>query len=239
MKKYILVLSLLIFIPFLAKADTTVFGFMNGNFYDANQELKYACLQDGNCWDYSTSKLTTLSTILGLASGQPSTITITSPSVDNVPVNPAPIITVLPSPAPTPTPNPTPAPSPVPTSVPTLLPAYTEQELATKLGSWRAIYGEKVYFVNFGCGVSSAASARCSGSGNGSDKVQILFKNQVIWDGSLNYGGLNNVIISPNGDTTFIDNITGLTPNTDYSYQIIYSESGRENTIINKSFHTN
>lgn len=73
--KYLIVLSLL-FAPFLVKADT-VFGFMNGQFYDVKGTLKYACLMDGSCYDYSTQGMTTLSQILELSTSTPQTITIT------------------------------------------------------------------------------------------------------------------------------------------------------------------
>lgn len=129
MRKIYLLSLLVIGLTFgsLVKAETTVYGFMNGNFYDANQSLKYACLGDGNCWDYSASKLTTLSAILGLVSGVPSTVTVITPDTTNVPANPAPTPTPFPTPTPTPTPTPvpTPQPTPSPSPTPSLIPSLS------------------------------------------------------------------------------------------------------------------
>ena len=50
MKKYLIVLGLLL-APFLTKAETTVYGFMDGKFYDSSQSLKYICFLDNQCYD--------------------------------------------------------------------------------------------------------------------------------------------------------------------------------------------
>lgn len=89
MKKY-LVLGLLLLVPFFAKANTTVYGFLNGNFYNVNGDLKYACLQDGNCFDYTSQSMTTLNQILGLSTTTPQTITITTGT--STPVTQVPIV---------------------------------------------------------------------------------------------------------------------------------------------------
>lgn len=49
MKKY-LIISLLAFVPFLAKADT-LFGFMNGSFYNVTGQLQAFCFMDNSCFD--------------------------------------------------------------------------------------------------------------------------------------------------------------------------------------------
>lgn len=77
MKKY-LILGVLILLPLVSKAQTQIFGFMNGNFYNLAGDLKYACLMDGNCYDYSTQQIISLSQILGLSSSTPQTIIVTS-----------------------------------------------------------------------------------------------------------------------------------------------------------------
>ena len=78
MKKY-LVLGLLVFIPFLAKADTSVFGFMNGNFYDVNGSPLAICFMDNNCLK-SDGTTISLSAFLGLSTSTPQTITVTTGS---------------------------------------------------------------------------------------------------------------------------------------------------------------
>lgn len=121
MKKY-LVLGLFILLPFFAKAETQVFGFMNGQFFDVKGDLKYACLGDGNCYDYTTSGMTTLSKILGLSATEPQTITV----VTGKPTPPPqPQIVYVPVPTPVPTPSPVPSPTPTSQSSDTTLPIVT------------------------------------------------------------------------------------------------------------------
>lgn len=52
MKKLLLVtlLGVLALLPFQAKAET-LFGFMDGKYYDESQTLKYMCFLDNNCYD--------------------------------------------------------------------------------------------------------------------------------------------------------------------------------------------
>lgn len=132
MKKYLLI-GLLIFVPFLTKADTTVFGFMNGNFYDVNGSLKYACLEDGNCYNYETKAMTTLSQILGLSTSTPQTITVVTGSPSPTPTPQIIYIPIPVSPTPTPDlaliPQSVPTPSPIPTPIPTpscRVPTYSD-----------------------------------------------------------------------------------------------------------------
>lgn len=125
MKKYLLI-GLLVFLPFFAKAETQVFGFMNGQFYDIKGTLKYACLMDGSCYEYETEKMTTLAKILGLSATIPQTIVVS----DGLPTPPQVIYVPVPVPVPVPvaslesTPSPTPAPASSSTSTPTVDPEW-------------------------------------------------------------------------------------------------------------------
>lgn len=122
MRKFAIILGLML-IPLFTKADTTIYGFMNGQFYDVNGNLKYGCLMDGSCYDYTNATMTTLSLILGLNTTTPTTITLSQGLPTPTPT-PTPIYVYLPAPTPTPSEalvggitQPTPTPSSAPTII--------------------------------------------------------------------------------------------------------------------------
>ena len=260
MKKY-LIISLLIFAPILAKADTTVYGFMNGLFYDPTYSLqnpRFGCLPDGNCYDYKAGQNTTLSQILGLSTSTPQTLTITAgnPPADicaniegiqtgvpdgliqdgaNCVVPQISISPATPAPTPAVTSNVNPSPSPMAQN---LLPAYTQDELVRKLNV-KVERDGFIFDTSWPAYISPASptSARCDGSGPFSANIKLQFDGATVWDGSLPFGGDNNVQYG-NNEATHIPGITGLAPNTAYQYQLVYHEDGREDSVVTHSFKT-
>lgn len=56
MKKLALLLGFIGIFGFnIVKADTTVFGFQDGKFYNADQKLVYFCFEDGSCFDVNNN----------------------------------------------------------------------------------------------------------------------------------------------------------------------------------------
>jgi hypothetical protein len=252
MKKYLsalIVLGVLFVHP--AKAASTVYGFMNGNFYDINGIPKYACLPDGNCYDIAADKMTTLSEILGLSSSVPQTVVISDglPTPPPVQIVYVPVPTPVPQPTPTPTPTPTPDPVPTPQPAPVLKSAYTEQELLSKIcdTSWKNLEyaGSRQPYP---CDIVSPSrlaelywpvtteitsdSVRFTINAN----FKVNFNNQVF-DGNQKCGLIQTFPneFSPDYNCNKVSN---LIPDTQYSYQLIYSEPGRDDTVIIKSFRT-
>ena len=59
--------------------------------------------------------------------------------------------------------------------------------------------------------------------------MRVVFQGQVVT-------GMHPVQGLP--DQSFFNTVSGLTPNTNYTYQVIYSEIGRQDTVITKTFTT-
>ncbi len=101
-----------------------------------------------------------------------------------------------------------------------LLPAFSEAELPHLTMSE---FGQSYKVLP--CGVhpkSDSAFFYCGGTYKDYIGYQIQFNNKVIVDE-------NKTEIT----------ITDLTPDTTYSYQIIYNEAGRTSTVLDKTFTTN
>lgn len=214
MKKLLVAIGLLVLFPLSSKAF--LMGFMDGSgLWDETGKQLYTCFQDGTC--------------VGLDNK------IYNKS-DLVEGNFTPVVQISSPVSPTPTPTPSPVfaggVQPTPTLVPTLLPPYSEDNLAHKLGNWRNqdIAGLiKTYFLGFNCVANSSTTARCDGSGNGSNQITFKFNNQIVGDCSKDWCGAN--------PDNFVS-ISGLTASSTYNYQIIYSEAGRQDSVFTKSFTT-
>lgn len=221
MKKYLL-LGFLVLVPFLTKAQTTVYGFMNGNFYDVGGNLKYACLMDGNCFDYSTQGMTTLNQILGGSS----TITVTDG---------------LPTPTPIPTPTIIPTPTPIPQ--PTLLPPYTSRELSLVLGWTEPTLEQNVFRVEPQSVIIFPFASSQSGAGAYNSgiwkNVSIWFNNQLICGPSITT--TEGFCLTPFNGTGIrsFGEVDDLLSTINYPYTITYTETGRQDTIINGNLKIN
>lgn len=216
MKKLLFVLGFLglLAFPFISQADT-VFGFMNGNFYDVKGSLRYACLQDGNCFDYNSQTMTTILEILGVSGT--GTITVTPNLLPTITPTPEPTPLQTPSPTPTPIINPTPMPTPTPE--PTLKPAYTHDELATKLGfvPWAWPEGTSIQKEpGFILVIPTAQSG-------------LVVPGLTISVDGTNICTEGSTCSTPDGIRTYGKIIT---TSGDYNYVITYSEDGREDSII-------
>jgi len=213
-------LGLVVFVP--ARADQTLYGFMDGKIYDESQKLVFICFQDGSCLDSNNKEVFITVTF---PSTNPGVTTPAIPTPKDICANLEGVQTLVPggfiiqgdncvlasqSPIVGPVGN-----APVP-QAPILLPAYTAYELQNKIG----------YFSVFPNRTSVSFGSSCGGNCSQYDyqHVKIYFNNQVVWSYT-------------NGTATGIETFN-LTPDTDYSYQIIYSETGRQDTILTKSFHT-
>jgi len=222
MKKYLLVMCLLVF-PLVSKA--ALMGFSDGNMYDPSTGTwKCVFLMDGNCYDLNQNVLTT----------RPSS---------NLPIggvsDPSPIVQApLTSPV-----QPIQAVQPTPTPTPVLLPAYTESELQNRfktpgdLGQALNVEGtlrDWPLVTAFPLSTANSNDYNISGlAGVVFDcthvvSAHIVFNNSNVLDcmDTSSVYGTPRVIIG------------NLQPSTTYSYQYIYTESGRQDSIFTKSFHT-
>ncbi len=103
----------------------------------------------------------------------------------------------------------------------TSTPASTPIEYAT---------GEMVY-----CSSSSSTTANCSAPNGNTTKV--IFNGKVVYDGSKPFNG-RQPVINQNGGTGYGDYISGLTPDTTYTYQVVITEAGKQDSITTQTFST-
>lgn len=211
MKKLLFLLGFLSLLSFpLITGASTVYGFMNGQFYTESGDLRYACLIDGNCYDYTTKQLTNLNTILGLSGS--GTVTVDSTSTPTVLPTPTLSPTITPMTTPNPTQNPI-------VQGENLKPAYTKAELAKKLGFSSSYWPEGTsvqkndgFILIYPTAKDGAVVPGLTITVNG---------NVICQDGST--------CQTPDGVRSYgrIDTVPG-----EYDYVIRYSEDGREDTLI-------
>jgi hypothetical protein len=129
-----------------------------------------------------------------------------------------------------------------PVATTTLKPTYTEAELTEKIGVIRSYTNGNRKILpmsiltdpgNQSAHVSIHPPLTYSITENASNAA----KNEKIladWDETIK----NSQIIFNGQSYTSISEITGLAPFTYYDYQFIYSEEGRETTVIHKKLYT-
>lgn len=138
MKKYLIVLAL-VFLPLVSKADTQVFGFMNGSFYDANGNALAICFLNQTCLK-ADNTVVSLADFLGLSTSTPSTITITSGLPTSTPVSQPVVIPSQPS-------------QPVGDSVP----VDTTPPQLLQVQYWQGVNGDQIAGYS-GCGSANSCS---------------------------------------------------------------------------------
>lgn len=81
MKKFVYAASLILLsiLPVATKAET-IFGFMDGKYYDQNQALKYFCFLDKSCFDISGKQVS-----IEAITGQPQPTTPAQPTINQQP----------------------------------------------------------------------------------------------------------------------------------------------------------
>lgn len=221
-KLYVLLVVLGLFIAPLASAN--LYGFMDGKLYDVNGTLKYICFLDGNCLG-DDEKIYTREQVLG--NNVSPDYSLAEPTVYNVNQD-------IPRP---PAPAPTVEPVVEPTPEPTLLPAYTEEQLLRRIGVTSTLpNGGQILVFNTFCQAVSNVAARCSGSGVYSTSLTLRYEGKTVWDGKLEFGGVP--LERSGGHVSILDTLTGLTPETTYSYDLVFTEAGREVTVIPQTFKT-
>jgi len=116
--------------------------------------------------------------------------------------------------------------------------AYTEQQLIEKFGITQSVLGggNKLIFPINVSNDSSGITFSCIVDGSNFD---IIFNGQtIIQHCQADHPELANDTGSSTLRSWVYIPINGLKPYTSYSYQVIYHEDGKENSIFNKTFTT-